>query len=298
MPYAPDQPWDSGLSYTYGQSCTFNGLRYIWWNVFIPSNVGVDPTVDEVLFTASGPSGSTDSRLERGWILADPSYDNWEMTVRQVRNVPDFIPNLYFERPQGPAWHNKSMFFTWTDGDTLQYQFAQNKDEKSWAYYGQYEGYSTDFGLANVGEHVTVPADFGYTGIGVYTSYAPYLFDGANAVLTQNVVSSTSTEYKFKVMFIVNLPPWLENGNADTVSVTMWYERDISYTAYVIWETTDAPYKVIQSVTGTINSGPVREDSTNPPAYGPEHTFARPPNAIALIDNPVLINSFTPSLDN
>lgn len=74
MAYSPGQPWDPSLSYTCGQTCTYNGLKYVYWHGTEPSTVGKNPTEDMkdfpiIPFGFSNPPYPKAS--ERAWVLAD-----------------------------------------------------------------------------------------------------------------------------------------------------------------------------------------------------------------------------------
>ena len=77
MAYASGQPWDESLSYTAGQDCYYNDLHYEYWHPTENSTVGVPPTEEMKMFTATNDAvipAQTDSRSERAWILFS-NYD-------------------------------------------------------------------------------------------------------------------------------------------------------------------------------------------------------------------------------
>jgi hypothetical protein len=75
MAYAPYQPWDKTYSYAEGETCIYNGLPYVFWlygSTIPKSNAGVPPNEEMRLFDAVSPlDGSKESRMERSWVVGE-----------------------------------------------------------------------------------------------------------------------------------------------------------------------------------------------------------------------------------
>jgi hypothetical protein len=74
MAYAPYQPWDKTYSYSEGETCTYEGLPYVFWlygPTISKSNVGIPPNEEMRLFSAVSPDGLTESRMERSWVVGE-----------------------------------------------------------------------------------------------------------------------------------------------------------------------------------------------------------------------------------
>lgn len=141
MAYSPGQPWDKTLSYSYGQTCTYNGQTYSFWRYDGNSTVGIPPNVEEALFMANSPvpGGGSASRMERCWIIAQPDYYAGIFGIKpsqpEIRGVPaaTFFFQNYAEYT-GIQYHG--------------YWSPRVQDsEASWSFYGQLPGMSAELGL-------------------------------------------------------------------------------------------------------------------------------------------------------
>lgn len=142
MAYEPNQPWDKNFSYSYGETCTYNGFTYTFIRLDEKSTVGVEPNKEEAMFTAIYPNtGESDQRLERCWIPYDYKIFFYENTIRRMQ---PFI--------RGTPPNSSGFFYASAEYTANQYHgyWSPNPQgsEFSWAFYGQISGISSDLGLA------------------------------------------------------------------------------------------------------------------------------------------------------
>lgn len=151
MAYSPGQPWDKTLSYTLGQSCTYNGLPYVFWRPDAPSTVGVEPNKEEAPFFAVDPvTGATDSRNERCWVLADYTladglvrYGSIRRLQTRIRGVGGTEINYGTSFPYEYAeYYGECYHGYWSP-------YPGQRSSSTWKFYGQMYGQSLELGLPN-----------------------------------------------------------------------------------------------------------------------------------------------------
>jgi hypothetical protein len=249
MPYAPGQPWDATLSYSYGQTCTFNGLPYVYWHTTSPSTVGVNPFNEMKDFVAVNVfgGGGTATRPERAWVLADEvidfgggeawaRYGNVKELQRRIRGISPLVTDGFlYEGSIYPA------FWSSTPGNLIDY---------SWQFYGM-TGLSAEFGKANNTVSPPVPETSGNSNIASSSIWVntndplPY----NPSLPLQQFVSTGLTSGKIEVDFVVQ-------EKAYSPSFINEFNRDASYTITV---TISGPGGTTYDINGTISSGPFRD---------------------------------------
>ncbi len=251
MPYAPGQPWDATLSYSYGQTCTFNGLPYVYWHPTSPSTVGVNPFDEFRDFLAVNVlgGGGTATRSERAWVLADDvdisgggtvwaRYGNVVNLQRSIRGVDFLLPvsNPYlYEGSLYPAFWNA------TPGNLAAY---------SWQFYGML-GLSAEFGKANNTVSPPVPETSGNSNIArasIWVNTDP-LSQYSPSLPSMNVISTGPMSSRIEVDFMVQTKDY-------SPSFINEFNRNASYTITV---TVFGPGATTYDIGGTINSGPFRD---------------------------------------
>lgn len=257
MAYSPGQAWDETLSYTYGQTCVYRDLPYVYWHPTSPSTPGVTPLDEMRDFVATDYGSSsfpypTATRSERAWVLADEvvndgsggffaRYGNVKMLQSSIRGLPESIEYA------GAALYENSLFPSFwspTPGNLTDY---------SWNFYGL-EGLSAEFGKANNLVDPPIPESQGNPNISSNGTIWPLVLRPTAYDVSVPQVSMEPTgpqSADIEVSFAISPSP-----------VTYWpwvinqFNRDASYTIYV---TIDGPGGTSYQINGTISSGPFRD---------------------------------------
>lgn len=251
MAYSPGQPWDNSLSYTTGQTCTYNGFPYVWYHPVLSSTVGAKPNEEEVMFEAYY-LGNTDQRLERGWVMADTvesigsdiggaRYGDVKRLQAAIRGVdPAAAATSYIT--QDIRYENGIYPAFWTTQ-------IGNKSEYSWEYYG-YGSMSVHHGLANNDLSPTVPETDGNPNVQVLgqnglETLGPQLLLPS---LPYQIFQSTGpTTGDIQVYFVIAHQDY-------SPSFINEFNRNASYTI-----TVTPPSGPVYTINGVINSGPFRD---------------------------------------
>jgi hypothetical protein len=252
MAYAPGQPWDKEMSYSSGQTCTYNGLPYVWYHPTLSSTPNKKPNVEEVEFEAVD-GASVVKRLERGWVLADQTfnigggglvfaqYGDIKSFQRIVRGIDPAVDPVGIS---SPFLYHSNLYSSW-------WQRADNKFEYSRQFYG-FLSMSWEYGLANEDATPPVDATNGNPNVAALPTSPLYTFSPQfffPSLPFAEIEAVTSSSANIKVYF--------------TIAENMFYEptfinefnRDAAYTL-TIRESLDSDPYVIE---GTINSGPFRD---------------------------------------
>lgn len=152
MAYSPGQPWDATLSYTSGQTCTYNGLPYVFWREEPhASTVGVPPNEEMAPFPAVDAFGATSYRSERAWVLGDryqgESYLDFNACYGDVRKLQPTI------RGNDAPAVDLSLEYLNAALTGIFPTPTYDKRHPSWAFYRQGMGQSVDYddgGIGNV----------------------------------------------------------------------------------------------------------------------------------------------------
>jgi hypothetical protein len=160
MAYAPYQPWDKTYSYSEGQTCTYNGLPYVFWlyGSGVPkSNAGVPPNEEMRLFDAvSFLDGSKESRMERSWVIGEVfvagQLNDISARYGNIRTLQPVIRGNdastdYLSSPYNGALYNGVMyggnrFFPEPLQDPLP---PEKQPEESWDFYRSGFAMSVDY---------------------------------------------------------------------------------------------------------------------------------------------------------
>jgi len=266
MAYADGQPWDKTLSYTYGQTCTYNGYAYRWFVQSRGSTAGVKPNVETDSFIAAG-DGSTDSRTERAWLLE--SQESVSSIFANVRGLPKgvSIANLILGYAQGRK-------VTPPQG-----VIPDQTGKLSWAFYGWIKGMSHDY-------------DASQNYVGVYWPTKDNPFEVAVDRPNQDNVfvptvqeaypedPAPSTVY-LQSIFSMGQNNAVAEGGADTAAQLIWTGRTYEYTITVsFYKTVDGAEVLIgtDSKSNSITSPSIVDGWTLPEkiTYGPVDSFAKP----------------------
>jgi len=295
MAYEPNKPWDSTLSYSYGQTCTYNGYPYIWFVALSNSTAGVKPNVETASFTAIG-DGSTDSRMDRAWVLADsggfgapPSYGSAATTFPLVRGLPKgaSLSGIKLGYPQGLK--------------VAPYQgiLPDQTGKASWRYYDWPLGMSRDY-----------EGSFQYVGVYWPTKDNPADYpvqrpnqDNAFLPTVEEVYpedADPDVAY-FQSFWSMGENEALAEGGADTVAQMIWLERDYEYTITVNFYKTVDDAEVLISTESKSNSitTPSLEEGWTLGANvteGPVDTFDKPTDTEYYTFG-YAITSIAPALD-
>lgn len=252
MPYVAGQPWDKSLSYSYGQTCKYNGFTYTWHHPTESSSSGTPPNEDMKSF--SGFDGTnTVYRSERGWVL---NFGNIGDILKAVRNLPNAPASPMYEAPEGI----KSLAAK-VDSNPVTY-----------AFYGWPAGMSVDY-------------KSGQLYVGVYSGdrdnpYDPYFPrpDQKNQFLPDVFyVDEDVNGITLKAAWLAGVNDNIANGGADTNGNLIWFGRTYNFTLYVKWY--DIDDNLISTVTseGSLTSPSITDEWTeDDPTYSAEHTLARP----------------------
>jgi len=206
MAYEPGKPWDSGLSYTYGQTCTYNGLPYVYWNADTPSTAGVKPNEQMATFTAYGldstGAAASDTRSDRAWVIADrvgygpggvdfACYGKVQDIQKGVRNLPGYVTGDFQYQPA----HYLPIFAK---------GYAGKKTVMSWNYYAPpwvgpgapaTSGDSTDYGVANPPDSPGDTSNPNHNFSRLSTAVLGYVGESADYVSTNTYVHSFGGGY-------------------------------------------------------------------------------------------------------
>ena len=310
MAYTPGAPWDESLAYTKGQTCTYNGLPYVYWHPTEPSSAGTNPTEDMKMFTAK-QGELTDSRSDRSWVLADyvlnAGADVSAVCYGDVRNLQTTIRNIN-------GFPAQDMVYDYYSESTLDYYiFSQYKTEQNWLYY-TYDnlflynniGGSYDLGLANPPHKPFPITDTNYN---LYEQPAPTIGLPPSSVTPNPAYIYVIYRLPTFAMIppIVNYPentPDFQRSNIFTrlMGFSNIFNRNASFKATWTYHSNTAPYPVTRVIVwaDTINSGPHRDNWTTDADY-PYKSYVYPLPVDGEYPTPEFkfeITGFTPPFAN
>jgi len=294
MAYAPYQPWDETYSYSEGQTCTYNGLPYVFWlyGSGVPkSNAGVPPNEEMRLFNAVSPDGLTESRMERSWVVGEvfiagqlndmsARYGNirtLQPTIRGNDANQDPLFSPYNGALYNGVMYGGNRFFP----DPLQEPLPpEEQPELSWDFYRTGFAMSVDYKQNGSNGNIYVGSiEDGTTGKtsmpkGLSTGLSPYLVAITVPPVGPPPVPPT---YVFDVIFKI------PNGN--DISTFNCFNRV-------------ANFRIVNTATkdtiasGSVSSGPVRENWLDNDTYSKvRFTFSHAGGFSLVLD------SITPRFD-
>lgn len=277
MAYEPNQPWDKTLSYSYSQTCTYNGLTYTFFRQDGNSTPGIEPNKEEALFYANSaaPDGGTDSRMERCWtIFTQPAYTNGT-------GVRPLQPSIRGTPPSSDYWFAQTAEYT---GNQYHGYWSPNVQdfEYSWSFYGQPFGMSADLGKPHIDPFNPDENTPGYDGNGNIVIDYKYDYIGSTipAVQTGSIPSfyywlppdpppdpPAPNTYYFDTMFVINA------FNEVKLSTYNCFNRTAHYTVkYKITNNTVFPPIITEySFTGEVSTGPIRDNWEDLSSYPRTH---------------------------
>jgi hypothetical protein len=264
MAYEPNQPWDKNFSYSYGQTCTYNGYNYTFIRLDEKSSVGVEPNKEEAMFTAIKPeSGESDQRLERCWLVYDYRFFLSENTIRAmqpfIRGTPPVSSFAFYRDAE------------YTGNQYNGYWSPNNQNsEQSWIFYGQPRGISSEIGLATEenpiyngnGNIVIKNWLFGDSQIDTITE------SGTIPILVQTApeppVPDEPRTFRFDILFLIPV----FNNEARLSNYNCFNRNGVYEIKYTITDfRVSPPIARVYKINDSVSTGDVRDNWGDPSSY-------------------------------